>query len=789
MVMISNHIVVSETFHSRSLNVKNQLGGLSFFEGDNFVFQSSVKQYLWSSDYQYSNCANILHNSDRVTNPSNAIDGNLNSYATISSYGGLFAGIGSYSGFLEVDFSSTVLENQVVLVKIETSGDLLDYLVGGSLGNSLASILGSVLFGDHFFNIQLVDSAGNPVITGSSSDNFASTNEVMSVVVDSEGSFFVRIIAPSNFKRIRIEDHTSSLLLGQSNSISLAGVCLEESDSICGPQVKYTNFDGDGLNLSLLGISETPLQQLHFAIDNDDSSFSQISTGVLSLGGSIQQIFYLDTILEERYEFHLNLRKTDDLLNLDLLQSIRVRTYLNGVESTVLTAADFLDLNVLGLFEDGDEFYKIILPGENPFDKVIIELASFVGVELYNQLQINSAEIYPFSPYGEEYSEDIEICEGEEMTLIPEVLDGQTINWYDALAAEIPIFSGLEFSLSDTLSPGIHTFYAKAQNENDCEESIPYLYTVTVNPIQEIDSIGINFGGASGINSEGLYIYYEDVNPIILSPNIGESGFSGHFIWFMVEDGVDIPLEDGMNYEGIVFTISDSGQLTIEGLPFRDHDNPYTFRIEWIPHEGQGCVAPIERTFDLNSQALILNISLVKFFIDLLPEKKVRILAEILPNDRSISVEFQKSTSDLKFISLGSEIIGPQDKSTKLIHFDETPFLGSNYYRLKIQETDKPNNVEFTDVQLIELEVPEKTMVFPSFFLDSINVILPNRGDSPIHILIYNLNGLIVKELNINGMQDSNLIQVNGLVSLEPGQYLLTLNQADYLETFRIVKK
>src|SRR5690606_2217576 len=50
-------------------------------------------------------CADVIGDSENVDDIQNLTDGNHNSYATIRSDAGLVAGIGAYSGFVELGFS------------------------------------------------------------------------------------------------------------------------------------------------------------------------------------------------------------------------------------------------------------------------------------------------------------------------------------------------------------------------------------------------------------------------------------------------------------------------------------------------------------------------------------------------------------------------------------------------------------------------------------------------------------------------------------------------------------
>ncbi|MBP0905118.1 gliding motility-associated C-terminal domain-containing protein [Mariniflexile gromovii] len=85
------------------------------------------------------------------------------------------------------------------------------------------------------------------------------------------------------------------------------------------------------------------------------------------------------------------IRDTNDLLEVDLLNSLTVTTYLNGAVQEFKTAANLLALEALGLISitptSSDGFYLIGFPTTLEYDEVRLTVASLVGV-------INSIEVY-----------------------------------------------------------------------------------------------------------------------------------------------------------------------------------------------------------------------------------------------------------------------------------------------------------------------------------------------------------------------------------------------------------
>ena len=101
----------------------------------------------------YANSATIS-NASHVDNPTNAYDGNAATLANVKANSGLALGLGAYNGYIELQFPSTLPANTTSYVKIQTEDDLLNALLGGTLGGLLADVLGVVLTGSQEFTVQ-----------------------------------------------------------------------------------------------------------------------------------------------------------------------------------------------------------------------------------------------------------------------------------------------------------------------------------------------------------------------------------------------------------------------------------------------------------------------------------------------------------------------------------------------------------------------------------------------------------------------------------------------------------
>ncbi|REE24322.1 putative repeat protein (TIGR01451 family)/gliding motility-associated-like protein [Winogradskyella pacifica] len=126
-------------------------------------------------------------------------------------------------------------------------------------------------------------------------------------------------------------------------------------------------------------------------ISQDGSDFALINVvaGVASTASISVQDVLLDYPMGTRAGFII--RDTNDLLEVDLLNSITLTTYLDGLQQEQRTAGNLLALEALGLINitplTTDGLYIVAFNAALSFDEIQITIASLVGV-------LNSIEVY-----------------------------------------------------------------------------------------------------------------------------------------------------------------------------------------------------------------------------------------------------------------------------------------------------------------------------------------------------------------------------------------------------------
>ncbi|WP_026956701.1 DUF7507 domain-containing protein, partial [Algoriphagus vanfongensis] len=335
-------------------------------------------------------CAEELISAENADNLANLFDGNFNSYATIRSEGGTL-GLGAYSGHVTLGFGDGVIvpAGTTSYMRIDMEDDLLNTLLGGSLGTALSDILGNVVLGDHYFDVIVNDGAGNPLFTASSADAFAGYNDQIKVVKDALGRSYLAITPSAAYNSVRIEDHTSALLLGQENSINIYGLCYETGTEDCATGFT-TSFEGTGISVDAGAIGGYGVTNPERALDNNNNDdYSELSLGTLSVAGSIQQSIHFRQSVPANGTFKIKLGVGSGVLDASIFDRVSIVGYLDGNEvyDEALQDAVLGSVNLVNLFNNGaDAELRLSLGVE--VDEVALKIESVVSATLVPNVRL-----------------------------------------------------------------------------------------------------------------------------------------------------------------------------------------------------------------------------------------------------------------------------------------------------------------------------------------------------------------------------------------------------------------
>jgi len=298
-----------------------------------------ITQNLFSQEI-----ANSVVYEENVDNSSNAIQLN-NSSATLNSDSGFILNAGADVGILELQYPGTLNPFKTTYTRIDFDQTILDALLQGSLGELVGDIVESVVFGNHYLIIELKNNSS--VIGTYRTDSFPIADDFR-IVIDENGDFFAAITAPDSFNRIRIEDHTNALLgLGFENSTEVFYSLSELSEETDCYQPQFTSGDAGGLNLDALNLGNEGITNPEKAIDNNASSFSQLSLGTAGVISSVSQLFYLPNSTQATDQFTISLKTDGALVSADIASNIEIIAYNNNTEVYSTDASTLLDVDLL----------------------------------------------------------------------------------------------------------------------------------------------------------------------------------------------------------------------------------------------------------------------------------------------------------------------------------------------------------------------------------------------------------------------------------------------------------
>jgi len=515
--------------------------------------------------YVYAN--QLLGNNSHVAAPGNAVSVSTTDYATLESYGGIAINLGSYTGRIELGFPTTVPAGTTSYVRIQTDATLLNTLLGGGLGGALANLTGTIALGNHYFEVRAKETGNaTPVFTASSINGFA--NENARLVYDSSGRYYIAITPSVAYNSIEIEDFTNTLLLGTINTMRVYSAFHFSGSDVCNPAFA-TSFDGTGGTVDILGVGGAGVANPNLAIDNSNTTFSQVSQGVLTVAGTISQTIYFATPSAATDQFHLVLQLDDpSLLNLGVSDGIKIEA-LNGTSVVYSTGlGSLLNLDLLGLLSAGQKTDVAFSPGQ-AFDRVKVTISSLVQLNVTKTVKIFDVYRSPAKPTVTAGNQSITICSGQTVNLTASTASTNELVWFNSLTGTTPL-AVTAYNVPHVLNnvTASATYYV-ATRQIGCtglSERVPITVTVNALPVASDITISANVNAScAGVAvlapttalTGGVFKYYTDQNK---TQEI-TTGFSGHA---------------GITYSKNATT----GALTISGLNASNTPRNYYISIE-----------------------------------------------------------------------------------------------------------------------------------------------------------------------------------------------------------------
>lgn len=725
-------------------------------------------------------------NQPTVQNSGNAILPD-NTFARLLASPGLALGLGSYQGEIELKFptipaNTNLPAGTVSYVRINGDSELLDILLGGSLGDLLGSVVSSILLGRQGIEVQVRNSSGTQVLSRTSTQKF--DNEDVRLVQDSQGYYYLRIKPDVPYDKIRIINSSISLLgLGSEYTLDVYNAFYYEPDP-CDVEPAYTSFDGSGVSLDLLQLNELVVDP-NSAIDNNPSTSSEISLGVVGLLSSTEQLVYFNTPVQAGNDILISLGiEGGSLLDLDLFESIEFQLYSSdGLERTVL-ASDFLSLDLLGLFNSGESYdFPISLnDGDPPITRIGVEISSLVSAGLLDiNLKFSDITVSPTPPVFEEVliGGEYIICKGSSEQVFASSPLNSEMTWFNSQNDSIG--SGASYILPNDLDEGLHIYTIQSELTGCNQRSLPTEVKVRVVPLPENNEINLGFQGGNYDAGLDRYIYQQGMEQIEILPGY-EDIPGGTFTWYMDEDG-DYPLALNPPVEGTFEVDEITGKLTISNTTAAVEE--YQLFLGYETPSGCKTIKPITL-----ENFIILPSMVHRFDVQAREGKQVGLVWELSNEQLEGSVQIQRASSNLEFAAIGSLPIATGMEKIRMEFTDQHPLPGRNYYRLFITKGSEGSNF-YSEVRMAKIDsfgLPA-FVVFPNSFVENFTVESTIDLDVPVVASLLNTNGAVIRQLRMDRLSYGELIEFRDLSNLPEGIYILRMETARGSKAYRVIKQ
>lgn len=415
-----------------------------------------------------------------VENQANALTADANTFATVKSSGGLALGIGAYAGALELKFPATIPAGTTSYIRIDTDPTLLNQLLGGNLGGLLANVVGGIALGNHSIEVGARNAAGTTVLSGSSTGSFNSSN--LRLVRDANGFYYLALRPTQDYDRVYVRDVTNAVLIGTPNETKVYNAFYTSGVDVCAP-VFATGYEGTGLTVDALGLGKAGVTNPSFAIDANQTNYSELSLGALGVAGSISQIFYFETPSNAGDDINLKFSVSSALLNANVLSSLTVVAYNGNTQVFSQSASNLLGADLLALLNTGQAVTVPFSPGQ-AFDRVEVRLSSLLNVNLTQTILIYGLTRSAGRPtFVLPAKNNASVCYNSSASLSATTLSTNELRWYDVVQGGTALATTAYNGAYNTpLLTANKVYYVASRRINCLEESGRVPITVTVNP-------------------------------------------------------------------------------------------------------------------------------------------------------------------------------------------------------------------------------------------------------------------------------------------------------------------
>ncbi|KQM63883.1 hypothetical protein ASE74_11975 [Pedobacter sp. Leaf216] len=397
----------------------------------------------------------------KVTDPSNAVNGQVKDASTLSVDIGLLGLTGSATQFLEFTTDGTnttkrtIAANTPVTLKLALPKELLGLVSSFEIGSftNLHTVPANNYPGLGLGNAAGYDATRNPVYTSANIAGVIGGGGEIEITVTPTQAFngiYIKISGAVASTALSMKVFHAYIMELSTGSIN----CDEAIDVLSG--VKPTPLGGIA---NLTGSVTDPFN----AIDSDPNSFA-----LIDVGASVLNQVYLTTIFNKPSQPADSVtiileNPGGGLLDLSLLTGFTIQPYLNGVVAgpAFQNTGTFLNLKLL---PGSTSKYALTFLVTNVYDRLEITMGGITGA--FSRLRIYDIKrklAKPRTLVDPSTTDEKTVCQGQTASFSVQNAQACTeYKWYDAQTGGNLVYTGLIFTPPATLPAGDYNYYVQA---------------------------------------------------------------------------------------------------------------------------------------------------------------------------------------------------------------------------------------------------------------------------------------------------------------------------------------
>ena len=411
-----------------------------------------------------------------VTNGINAVDGNPQTFSTITTGLGLL-GVGTT--WQTLTWPANIAKGTPVTIKLGSEYSAV------AVGQNL-SVVGT---------LNGVDIGPLQSVSGSLLNLLSGDNSLEYTFVPANGS------GPQDYNGVRIQS-ASLLSVAQNTKVFDAYYNISVPTVTCTPgDIQDIYYGATDLGLPIGALTTTVGVADSFNVaDNDITTFATMYSGVGALAAAdLTVAFKTPAIASDTLRIVVS--KPGVLLDVNLLTGFSVQRFLGNVAvgAPIQNTSTLLSVRLL----PGNTMSMVLVSSQpEPYDRVRIRFGGVAGVLEF--LRVHTVErVGNTKVIGGDLNNKVTVCPGSPVTLQIPAEACSTYTWYDSPTGGSVVATGVTYTVPATLAAGIYKYYVQPVRYG-CETLARGEVTVEVSastPENALTDITLNGGVATSICS------------------------------------------------------------------------------------------------------------------------------------------------------------------------------------------------------------------------------------------------------------------------------------------------